>query len=294
MRHRQKRKFFLPFLLILPTFTIIALFIYYPAFEAFYLSFFKVATFGNRKMFVGFQNYLSLFSDKVYLKAFNFTVIYSVVTVVVTTFGGYIVALLLNQKVPGVRIFRTLIFSPYAVSTAVAGALWSFILNPVVGHLNYILRSTFGIQAQWLTTIPYAGYSVIMASIWKMLPFSIIFYLAALQNVPDEMIEASDMDGASIMTKVWKIIFPMVSPITYYLIIMNIIQATFQSFAIIDVMTKGGPADYTTNLIYKVYMDGFRFRITGSASAQSVLLFLFMIIVTFIYFKFGRKQVFYQ
>ncbi len=294
MRRGHKRKTFLPFLLILPTFIIIALFIYYPAFEAFYLSFFKVATFGNRKMFVGLENYLNLFSDKAYLKAFNFTIIYSVVTVVATTFGGYVIALLLNQRVPGVRIFRTLIFSPYAVSTAVAGALWSFILNPVVGHLNYILMSAFGIQAQWLTTIPYAAYSVIMASIWKMLPFSIIFYLAALQNVPDEMIEAADIDGANVMTKVWKIIFPMVSPITYYLIIMNIIQATFQSFAIIDVMTKGGPADYTTNLIYKVYMDGFRFRITGSASAQSVLLFLFMIVVTFIYFKFGRKQVFYQ
>jgi len=200
----------------------------------------------------------------------------------------------LNQKVPGVRIFRTLIFAPYAVSTAVAGALWGFLLNPVVGHVNYLMARLFGIQVNWVTTAPYAAYAVIIAAIWKTLPFNIIFYIAGLQSIPDELIEAGKLDGASVWKRIWKIIFPLLSPITYYLIIMSIISAMFQSFAIIDVMTRGGPGDYTTNIIYKIYLDGFRFSKTGPASAQSVILFLIMVVVTMIYFKLGRKSVHYQ
>jgi len=283
-----------PYLFILPTFLIISIFIYYPAFNSFYLSFFKVSVFGNRKMFVWFDNYIDLFSDERFVRAFSFTIVFTLVTVVVSVFLAFFIALLLNQKVPGVRLFRTFIFAPYAVSTAVAGALWGFMLNPVVGHVNYLMARLFGVQVNWITTIPYAAYAVIIAAIWKTLPFNIIFYIAGLQSIPDELVEATKLDGANVWTRTWKLTFPLLSPITYYLVIMSIISSMFQSFAIIDVMTRGGPGDYTTNIIYRIYLDGFRFSKTGPASAESVILFLIMIVVTAVYFKFGRKSVHYQ
>ncbi|PHJ13860.1 glycerol-3-phosphate ABC transporter permease [Fervidobacterium sp. SC_NGM5_G05] len=290
---RSLRKW-IPYLFLLPTFFIIGMFIYFPAFNSFYLSFFKVSVFGNRKMFVWFDNYKELFTNETFINSFKFTLIFTTVTVFVSIFVAFFIALVLNQKIPGVRIFRTIIFAPYAVSTAVAGALWGFLLNPVVGHVNYLMARLFGIQVNWFTTIPYAAYAVIIASIWKTLPFNIIFYIAALQSIPDELIEAARLDGAGAWKRIWKIVFPLVSPITYYLVIMSIISAMFQSFAIIDVMTRGGPGDYTTNIIYRIYLDGFRFSKTGPASAQSVILFLIMIVFTLIYFKLGKRSVHYQ
>lgn len=288
------RRKFLPYLLLIPTYLVIVIFIYLPAYDSFYSSFFKVSVFGNRRIFIGFQNYLSLLSDKDYLMAVNFTLVYTTTTVIVSIFLSFFLALLLDQKVPGSRIYRTLIFAPYAVSHAVAGALWGFLLNPVVGHVNYLMRIFFGIQTQWLTTRPFAAYSLIFASIWKTLPFNIIFYLAALQSISSEVIEASIIDGANSWTRVWKILFPLVSPITFYLVIMSVISSTFQSFAIIDVMTKGGPGGYTTNMIYKLFMDGFRFQKAGLASAENVVLFAAMMIVTIIYFVYGQRRVHYQ
>ncbi|MGJ8455255.1 carbohydrate ABC transporter permease [Pseudothermotoga sp. U03pept] len=288
------RRKLLPYLLLIPTYLVIVIFIYLPAYDSFYSSFFKVSVFGNRRIFIGFQNYLSLLSDKDYLMAVNFTLVYTTTTVIVSIFLSFFLALLLDQEVPGSRIYRTLIFAPYAVSHAVAGALWGFLLNPVVGHVNYLMRIFFGIQTQWLTTRPFAAYSLIFASIWKTLPFNIIFYLAALQSISSEVIEASIIDGANSWTRVWKILFPLVSPITFYLVIMSVISSTFQSFAIIDVMTKGGPGGYTTNMIYKLFMDGFRFQKTGLASAENVVLFAAMMIVTIIYFVYGQRRVHYQ
>ncbi len=284
----------LPYLLIIPTYLVIVLFIYLPAYESFVSSFYTVSVFGNRRIFVGFKNYLNLFRDMDYLRVVNFTVVYTAVTVIASIFLAFFLALLLNQKVPGSRIYRTLIFAPYGVSYAIAGALWGFLLNPVVGHVNYLSRILFGIQTQWLTTVPYAAYSLIFSSIWKTLPFNIIFYLAALQSISDEVLEASIIDGANSWTRVWKIIFPLVSPITFYLVIMSIISAMFQSSAIIDVMTKGGPGGYTTNMIYKLYMDGFRFQKIGPASAQNVILFSIMMVITILYFAYGQKRVHYQ
>jgi len=294
MRLSKRTGKFFPYILILPTFVIITLFIYFPALYSFYLSFFKVSPFGNRKVFVGMQNFIEMFTDERFIKSVSFTLIFTGTTVLTSVLVSFLVAILLNQKVPGVRFFRTLIFAPYAVSTAVAGALWGFLLNPVVGYVNYVMASVFGVQVNWLVTIPYAAFAVIIASIWKTLPFDIIFYLAGLQGVSDELIEASRLDGANTWSIMWKILFPLLSPTTYYLIIMNIMSSTFESFAIIDVMTRGGPGEYTTNLIYKIYLDGFRFSKTGPASAQTVVLFIVMSIVTLIYFRVGRREVYYQ
>ncbi|PLV56158.1 carbohydrate ABC transporter permease [Thermotoga sp. SG1] len=284
----------LPYLLLLPTFLIIVLFIYWPAAYSLRLSFYRITPLGNRMVFVGLRNFQRLFQNPEYLNAIKVTVIYVLSSLVLTIFIAFFIALLLNMNLPGNRAFRALIFTPYAISPAIAGVLWSFLLNPVVGHVNYILSKLFGLQVEWLTTKPYALIAVIVATVWKTLPFDIIFYLAGLQDIPQELLEASMVEGANSWTRTWKIVFPLLSPITFYLIIMNLVSFMFSSFAIIDVTTKGGPGNSTTTLIYRLYLDAFAFQKTGPAAAQSVVLFLIMAVVTIFYFKFGERRVHYQ
>jgi len=295
-----KRKLFhnaygktLPYLLLIPTFAVIILFIYWPAVSSFRMSLYKVSPFGNKTIYTGLSNFENLFKNPDYEKSAWFTLFYVSFTVIATIFLSFILALLLNQKVPGSRFYRTLIFSPYAVSPAISGTLWSFLLNPVVGHVNYFFMKAFNVQVLWLTTKPYALYALLFSSIWKALPFSIIFYIAALQNVSDELLESATIEGAGTLRKIWKIQFPLVSPITFYLVIMNIISSMFQSFAIIDVMTKGGPGGYTTTMMYRLFLDAFAYQKTGPASVQSVVMFLLMAGVTIVYFLFGERKVHY-
>lgn len=284
----------LPYLLLVPTFFIIVLFIYYPAADSLRMSLYRVSTFGNKTTFIGFQNFLNLFNNEQYLYSVRFTLIYVGLSVVLSIFLGFLVAMLLVQNVPGTKLYRTFLFAPYAVSPAIAGTLWTFLLNPVVGQVNYVFMKLFGIQVEWLTSKPYAFYALIFATVWKILPFNMIFYIASIQNVSGDLLEAATLDGAGMMTRTWRIIFPLVSPITFYLVIMNIVSTMFSSFAIVDVMTKGGPGGYTTNMIYRLYLDAFTFQKKGPASAQSVIMFLIMIVVTLIYFTLAERRVHYQ
>lgn len=283
-----------PYFLLIPTFIIIVLFIYMPAGVSLQTSLYKVLPFGRGMNYIGLQNFLKLFANPDYLYSVRFTIFYVIITVSVTILSSFLIAILMVKKIPGVRFFRTLIFAPYAISPAIAGALWTFLLNPVVGHVSYFFQTLFGIQVEWLTSKPYAFYAIIFASVWKILPFDMVFYIASIQNVPEEILESAIIEGASSMNRTWKIIFPMVSPITFYLVIMNIVTTMFSSFAIIDVMTKGGPGQYTTNMIYRLYLDGFYFQKAGVASAQSIILIAIMIVVTTVYFKLGERHVHYQ
>ncbi len=284
----------IPYLLLIPTFIIIVLFIYVPAEYSVKASMQKILPFGRGMNYIGLTNFVKLFSNADYLYSVRFTILYVVITVSISIIFSFLVALLLVKKMPGVRLFRTLIFAPYAISPAIAGALWTFLLNSVVGHVSYFFQATLGIQVEWLTSKPYAFYAVVFATVWKTLPFNMIFYIASIQDVPEEIVESATIEGANALNRTWKIIFPMVSPITFYLVIMNIVSMMFSSFAIIDVMTKGGPGQYTTNMIYRLYLDGFLFQKLGVASAQSVILIVIMIVVTLIYFKFGERRVHYQ
>jgi len=283
-----------PYFLLIPTFIVIVLFIYMPAGVSLQTSLYKVLPFGRGMNYIGLKNFLKLFSNPDYLYSVRFTILYVIITVSVTVLSSFLIAILMVKKIPGVRFFRTLIFAPYAISPAIAGALWTFLLNPVVGHVSYFFQTTLGIRVEWLTSKPYAFYAIIFASVWKILPFDMVFYIASIQNVPEEILESATIEGASSMNRTWKIIFPMVSPITFYLVIMNIVATMFSSFAIIDVMTKGGPGQYTTNMIYRLYLDGFYFQKAGVAPAQSVILIAIMIVVTTVYFKVGERHVHYQ
>ncbi len=284
----------LPFLLLIPTLFVIITFIYIPAADSFEMSFNRENKFGTRTIFVGTENYGKIFTDPEYLSIFGFTAVYVGLTVFITVFLSFFLALLLNKNVPGSYVYRALIFIPYAVSPAIAGTLWTFMLDPVAGHVNYIITALFGQQIAWLTTEPYAFIALLAATVWKMLPFDIVFYIAGLQSVPDDLLESATLDGAGAFTKIWKIKFPLVSPITFYLVIMNIIAAMFRSFATIDVMTGGGPGGYTTTMMYKVYLDAFSYQKMGIASAESVVMFIMMAIVTVIYFIYGQKNVYYR
>jgi sn-glycerol 3-phosphate transport system permease protein len=283
-----------PYLLIMPSMLILSLFLYWPTIQSLILSLYRNAPFGSIKIYVGMQNYFTLFSDPAYLAS----LIRSALFVFITIFGGLIIslmlALLVNKKLYGIKVYRTIFFIPYAISPTVAGSLWVFLLNPVAGHVNYILELLFNVQVPWLTSGVFAFTAVIIASIWKNMGFNIIFFLAGLQSIPDSVYEAAEIDGASSFQILKDITIPLLSPTTFYLIIMNIIFTVFQTFGIIDIMTQGGPADATNMVIYKLYRDMFiNFR-PGLAAAQSVILLGLVLLVTFFHFKFGSKGIHYQ
>jgi sn-glycerol 3-phosphate transport system permease protein len=278
----------------MPSMLILSLFLYWPTIQSLILSLYRNAPFGSIKIYVGMQNYFTLFSDPAYLAS----LIRSALFVFITIFGGLIIslmlALLVNKKLYGIKVYRTIFFIPYAISPTVAGSLWVFLLNPVAGHVNYILELLFNVQVPWLTSGVFAFTAVIIASIWKNMGFNIIFFLAGLQSIPDSVYEAAEIDGASSFQILKDITIPLLSPTTFYLIIMNIIFTVFQTFGIIDIMTQGGPADATNMVIYKLYRDMFiNFR-PGLAAAQSVILLGLVLLVTFFHFKFGSKGIHYQ
>ncbi|ONN27085.1 glycerol-3-phosphate ABC transporter permease [Thermosipho affectus] len=283
-----------PYFLLIPTFVIIILFIYTPAFNSFKMSFFQETYFGDKKVFVGFDNYIDLFSDNEYYNVLKNTFIYSFVSVGLTIFLSFLISQLLILDLPGTKVVRTLIFSPYAVSPAISATLWAMLFTPTAGLFSYLFQITFNLDVKWLTTKPYSMIAIIAATVWKMLPFDLIFYIAALQNIPDSILESSLMDGANGWIRMWRIKFPLVTPITFYLFIMNFTTTMFSSFGIIDIMTRGGPLNSTTNMIYRLYLDGFAFQDNGLASAQSVVMFGIMSIITYLYFKFVEGKVHYQ
>ncbi len=282
------------YLLLVPTFLIIGLFIYYPAVLTFQKSVYRVSPFGNRNIFVGLGNFKTLFTSQSYIQEMWTTLLFVAVTITVGLTISLLFSLLLNEKVPGIGIFRTIVFSPYAISPAIAGMLWSFLLNPVVGYVSYVLLNLFGIQSHWMTTYPAALIAVMVATVWQNLGFNIIFFLSGLQGIPKSYYEAATIDGAGAIKKFFKITLPLLSPITFYLAIMNITFTMFTVFGVIDIMTQGGPGNKTTTLIYRLYRDGFIYFRTGMASAESVILIVIMAIVTFVYFRFVQRKVHYR
>ncbi len=283
-----------PYFLLIPTLLIIGLFIYYPAVLTLKNSLYRVSPFGNRVFFVGAKNFEALLHSPSYQQEAWTTLIFVAVSITLGLIISLLFSLVLNEKVPGVGIFRTIVFSPYAVSPAIAGMLWSFLLNPVVGYVSYAFLKMFGVQSHWLTTYPSALIAIIIATIWQNLGFNIIFFLSGLQGIPDSYYEAAKIDGAGSVRRFFSITLPLLSPITFYLAIMDIIFTMFSSFGIIDIMTQGGPGNSTTTFIYRLYRDGFIYFNSGMASAESMILILIMGVVTFIYFKFVQRVVHYR
>ncbi len=284
----------LPYILLLPTFVILIVFLFYPAFETFRLSFYKVHPFGLKKIFAGFYNFHKLFTNEVYIKSFIISVVFSLAVVLAGLSISLMIALMLNQDVKGIKIYRSLLIWPYALSPAISGAIFRFLFNPANGYMNYFFKAATGLNPEWLTNGSLAIIIVTVAATWKNLGYNIIFYLAGLQNVQREAIESATIDGAGTVKRFFYITFPMLSPTTFFLLIMNIIYSYFQSFGLIDVLTEGGPANSTNILIYHLYRDFFVNAKTGYAAAESLILFTIVVLLTMMQFRTTGRKVYYQ
>jgi sn-glycerol 3-phosphate transport system permease protein len=284
----------LPYLLLVPSFLVLIIFLFYPAFETFRLSLYKVHPFGIRKIFAGFYNFRKIFTSRDYVRSFVTSLIFSAAVVIVGLFISLLIALMLNQKLKGQRIYRSLLIWPYALSPAISGAIFLFLFNPANGYLIYFSETLFGVRPGWLTNGTLALMVVTMAATWKNLGYNIIFYLTGLQNVEKEALEAASIDGAGATRRFWIITFPLLSPITFFLLVMNLIYSYFASFGLIDVLTQGGPANSTTILIYQLYKDFFIFHKTGYAAAESFVLFSLVVGLTLIQFRTTGRRVHYQ
>jgi len=286
------RSAWLPYALLAPQIAITLIFFFWPAVQAIWFSFQLQDAFGLRTEFVGLRNFEALFADSRYLASFRTTAVFSVLV----AFFGIAISLLLaamaDRVVRGALAYRTLLIWPYAVAPAVAGVLWAFIFAPSVGVVTYVLRR-WGIDWNWILRGDQAMLLVVIASVWKQVSYNFLFFLAGLQSIPRSLVEAAAIDGAGPARRFWTVVFPLLSPTTFFLLVVNIVYAFFDTFGVIDATTQGGPAQDTQILVYKVYYDGVKAADLGGSSAQSVILMCIVIVLTALQFRFVERKVQY-
>ena len=282
----------LPFVLVAPQSAVTVIFFFWPAFQAVYQSMLLQDAFGLHSEFVWFDNFKSLFNDEHYLASFKVTGVFSVLVAV----SGLSIALLLavaaDRIVRGAFVFKTLLIWPYAVAPAIAGVLWAFLFAPSIGIVAFALKQN-GIPWNYVLDSDHAMILVVIASVWKQISYNFLFFLAGLQSIPKSLMEAAAIDGASPMRRFWTIVFPLLSPTTFFLLVVNIVYAFFDTFGVIDATTQGGPSASTQILVYKVYHDGVKGDDIGGSAAQSVILMLIVIALSVIQFRFIEKKVQY-
>lgn len=283
----------LPYLLVAPQIAITLVFFIWPASQAIWQSLFIEDAFGLSTEFVWFENFVALFHDPGYLHSFRVTVVFSVAVTVSSLSVALLLAVMADRVLRGAVAYKTLLIWPYAVAPAVAGVLWVFLFNPTVGILAYVL-GRFGIGWNHFLDGNQAMILVIIAAAWKQVSYNFLFFLAGLQAIPKSLIEAAAIDGAGPGKRFWTIVFPLLSPTTFFLIVVNVVYAFFETFAIIHAVTQGGPARATEILVYKVFRDGFEGLDLGSSAAQSVILMLIVISLTIIQFRYVERRVQYQ
>jgi sn-glycerol 3-phosphate transport system permease protein len=286
------RSAWLPYVLVAPQIAITVVFFFWPAAQAVYYSFLVQDPFGNATEFVWFQNFSDLFKDSHYLESFKITALFSVLVAV----GGILISLLLatmaDRVVRGALGYKTLLIWPYAVAPAVAGVLWAFIFAPSIGIATYYLKR-FGINWNWIVDGDQAMLLIVVAATWKQISYNFLFFLAGLQSIPRSLIEAAAIDGATPTRRFWTVVFPLLSPTTFFLLVINIVYAFFDTFGVIDATTQGGPAGSTQILVYKVYYDGVKASDLGGSAAQSVILMIIVIALTVAQFRFVERKVQY-
>ena len=285
-------KTWLPFLLVAPQIIITLIFFIWPASQAVYQSFLIEDAFGLSTEFVWFENFEYLLADEIYLQSFGRTLFFSAAVAFLSMSLALILAAFADRVVRGATTYRTLLIWPYAVAPVLAGALWVFMFNPTLGIFPYILEFA-GIDWNHYLNGSQAMGLVIMAAAWKQIAYNFLFYLAAMQSIPKSIIEAGAIDGARPMRRFWTLVFPLVSPTTFFLLVINAVYAFFDTFGIIHAVTQGGPANSTTILVYKVFNDGFVGLDLGGSAAQSVILMLLVIVMTFIQFRYVENKVQY-
>lgn len=282
----------LPYLLLTPQLVITIVFFLWPAAQAVRSSFEREDPFGFRTTFVWFQNYTRLFSDPEYLNSLNRSLIFALGVTVLSMTLSLLLAAAVNRLLRSGKIYTTLLVWPYAVAPVVAGILWWFMFNPTIGIIPYLLDYV-GVRWNHRINGNDAMILIVIAASWKMISYNFLFFVAGMQSVPRSLIEAAAIDGAGPFKRFWTIVFPLLSPTTFFLMIININYAMFDTFGIIDGTTSGGPAGATNTLVYKVYADGFLGLNIGSSSAQSVILMVIVIFLTVIQFRYVERRVQY-
>jgi sn-glycerol 3-phosphate transport system permease protein len=282
----------LPYCLVAPQLILTVVFFFWPASQALYQSTQRQDPFGLKSGFVGFANFKQVLLDPNYLNSLQVTVIFSVLTALLSMVVALALATAADKVVRGQTFYRTLLIWPYAVAPAVAGMLWLFMFNPAMGTFSYILRRN-GFLWDPLLNGDQAMGLVIVAAAWKQISYNFLFFVAGLQAIPKSLIEAAAIDGARGSRRFWTIVFPLLAPTTFFLLVVNTVYAFFDTFGIIHSVTGGGPAKATETLVYKVYNDGFVNLDLGSSAAQSVILMIIVIALTAFQFRFVEKRVHY-
>lgn len=292
-----KRCFFsskyLPYFLILPQVLVTATFFYWPALQGLAQSLMLSDPFGQRNTFVWFDNFITLFTDPLYLKSISITLAFSASTAFVAISVGLFIATMANRALKAKAAIRTMLIWPYAVAPAISGILWLFLLHPSYGVVAIAMKRWLGVDWNPVLRGNDALIMVIMASAWKQISYNFVFFLAGMQAIPKSLIEAAAMDGASPFKRFWSITFPLLSPTMFFVTVMNIIYAFFETFGVIHTVTQGGPGGATNILVYKVYQDGFIGLNLGSSAAQSIVLMSLIILITVFQFKYVERKVHY-
>jgi sn-glycerol 3-phosphate transport system permease protein len=282
----------LPYALLAPQIAVTVIFFFWPAAQAVWYSFLVQDPFGQSSTFVWFDNFKDLFRNTEYLESFKITAIFSVAVAGSGIVLSLLLATMADRVLRGALAYKTLLIWPYAVAPAVAGVLWGFLFAPSLGIISYFLKRA-GVDWNWLINGDQAMLLIVIAATWKQISYNFLFFLAGLQSIPRSLLEAAAIDGATPTRRFWTIVFPLLSPTTFFLLVINIVYAFFDTFGVIDATTQGGPATSTQILVYKVYYDGVKAADLGGSAAQSVILMLIVVALTVAQFKFVEKKVQY-
>ena len=286
------KSWWLPWLLVAPQLVIVAVFFFWPAGQALMQSVLREDAFGASREFVGLENFRTLFADETYVASFRTTAVFSVLVAGLGLLASLTLAVMADRVVHGALLYRTLLIWPYAVAPSVAGVLWLFMFAPSIGVVSHGLRA-MGIEWNHLLDGTHAMVLIVLAAVWKQVSYNFLFFLAGLQSIPKSLIEAAAIDGAGPWRRFWSVQLPLLTPTTFFLLVINIVYAFFDTFAIVDAATSGGPGKETAILVYKVYFDGFKAMDLGGSAAQSVVLMAIVIALTVVQFRYVERRVNY-
>ena len=286
------KSWWLPWVLIAPQMAVVLVFFFWPAGQALFQSVLQEDAFGTSSQFVGLQNFQRLWDDDTYLASFKTTAVFSILVAGIGLTLALLLAVMADRVAKGSGLYRTLLIWPYAVAPAVAGVLWLFMFAPSIGIVSFWLRA-MGLDWNHLLNGTHAMTLIVMAAVWKQLSYNFLFFLAGLQSIPKSLIEAAAIDGAGPWRRFWTVQFPLLTPTTFFLLVINIIYVFIDTFAIVDAATSGGPGKDTAILVYKVYFDGFKAMDLGGSAAQSVVLMVILIALTVVQFRYVEKRVNY-
>ncbi|CUA90284.1 MULTISPECIES: sn-glycerol-3-phosphate ABC transporter permease UgpA [Comamonas] len=286
------RSKWLPWVLITPQLLIIGIFFFWPAGQAVLQSFQMEDAFGMSTEWVGLDNFRQLFADPTYLNSFKRTALFSVLVAGVGIAVSLALAIFADRIIRFAMVYKTLLIIPYAVAPVIAGVLWVFMFSPSIGVVTHYMGK-LGYEWNHLMNENQAMALIVITSVWKQISYNFLFFLAGLQSIPKALIEAASIDGAGPWRRFWNIQLPLLSPTTFFLLVINVVYAFFDTFGIIDAATQGGPGQSTSILVYKVYQDGFKALDLGGSAAQSVILMLIVVVLTVIQFRYVEKKVQY-